>query len=251
MESKQYLSGEIDVEHWRDTPCTILGLASEEDVRAGRAVFYVERTREHVGTPEDLGLPRCALIGDDDGSVSPVIVVQAEKHGSDKVLIGYRPLTGGNGVCTIDELTLLDGPDRHFYSRFDGCTLTVENREPLLAPTLLEVLAAVDSLTPRGGPGFLVLEGTGGDYAQAAGGDGSFMAEWRQHSGQSFRHWIAGLPDHPCSKQIRIPTNGACITVNENETLHAADVKVILDAFVHCKPRPSGFAWREITHQFR
>ena len=250
MESEQYLSGEIDVEHWRDTPCTILRLATEEDVRAGRAVFHVERTADPAGAPEDLGLPRCALIRDDDGSVSPVIVVQAEKHRSD-TLIGYRSLTGGSGLCTIGELTLLDGPDSHFYSGFDGCTLTLENHEPLLAPTLPEILAAVDSLTPRGGPGFLVLEGAGGDYAQAAGGDGSFMAEWLQHSGQLFQHWVAGLPDYTSSKQIQILTNGAFITVNENERLQAADVKAILEAFVNCKPRPSRFAWREITHQFR
>jgi hypothetical protein len=250
LESEQHFWGQIDVKHWRDTPCTTLRLATEEDVRAGRAVFYVARTTEPAGTPEDLGLPRCAMIRGDDASVSPVVVVQAEKHRSD-TLIGYRSLTGGSGVCMIDDLTLLEGPDRHFYSGFDGFTLTLENHEPLLAPTLPEVLGAVDSLTPRGGPGFLVLDGVGGNYAQAAGGDGSFMVEWRQHSGRLFQHWIAGLPDQACSKQIRILTNDAFITVNENERLQAADVKTILEAFVCCKPRPSMFAWREITHELR
>jgi hypothetical protein len=54
-----------------------------------------------------------------------------------------------------------------------GLALTMEGRPKLPAPTLHQVHAAVDALTPRGGPGFLILDGLGGDYAQAAGGRGS------------------------------------------------------------------------------
>ena len=65
----------------------------------------------------------------------------------------------------------------------------------------------------------------------------------------------AFLESYPARESVKnqggIPTNGAYITVNENERLQAADVKAILEAFVHCKPRPSTFAWREITDQFR
>jgi hypothetical protein len=43
-----------------------------------------------------------------------VILIQAESRDDGKVLVGYRPLTGGNGICTLDEVDLLDGPDEMF-----------------------------------------------------------------------------------------------------------------------------------------
>jgi hypothetical protein len=58
-----------------------------------------------------------------------------------------------------------------------GSVLTLENQAPVHSPTLRQLGAAVDSLTPQGGPGFLILEGPNQDYSQAAGGDGKFTAE--------------------------------------------------------------------------
>jgi hypothetical protein len=88
-------------------------LADEDDVKAGRAVFYFDRPDVTV-RPIDSDLPRCGLLRDDRGNITPVVAVQAESHPPGKVLVGYRPLTGGNGICTIDELELLDRPDSRF-----------------------------------------------------------------------------------------------------------------------------------------
>ena len=35
------------------------------------------------------------------GSALPVILIQAESRDDGKVLVGYRPLNGGNGICLL------------------------------------------------------------------------------------------------------------------------------------------------------
>jgi len=95
---------------WRDTPCTSRQSSQKEDVREGRAVFYVDGPSE----PVDMALPHCALLRDEDGPVVPVIVIQAESTNCGEV-VGYRPLKGGNGVCAPNELELLDRPDSRFH----------------------------------------------------------------------------------------------------------------------------------------
>jgi hypothetical protein len=42
----------------------------------------------------------------EDGSEQRVVVIQAELA-QDTVVLGVRPLAGGNGVCTIGEVRLL------------------------------------------------------------------------------------------------------------------------------------------------
>jgi hypothetical protein len=129
-------------------------------------------------------------------------------------------------------------------------TLTVEDKPVLRGPTLEQVLTAVDALTPRGGPGFLILEVPGENFVQAAGGNGAYTAEWRESSGGQSRHWVAGVPGQPSKEDIAIPTNGLQVTIKENERLDAADVKLILTAFAECKGRPAKFVWRDITERF-
>jgi len=247
---EENLWGSIDLERWRETPCVVKRLATVEDVQTGHAVFYVENPSETDSNPIDLDLPRWGLLTGENGDVSPVILVQAERHSVEKVLIGYRPLDGGNGICTIDEVAVLDGPDGRFLG-FPGLSLTLESGRAHLAPTLSQVHAAVDSLTPSGGPGYFVLETSVGDYTQVAGGDGAFTAEWREYSGGEFRHWVAGLIDRPTGHKIGIATNGASVTVKENECLSAIDVKAIMDSFVRDRKRPSRFTWRDISDRFR
>jgi hypothetical protein len=74
---------------------------------------------------------------------------------------------------------------------FKGLTLTVEEQHPLAAPTLNQLNSAVDALTQASGPGFLIIESPTNGYAQAAGGDGVYTAEWREYTGQEFKHWVA------------------------------------------------------------
>lgn len=102
--------GEIKLEIWQNTPFTAGRVANEDDVREGRAVFYVDGPSEAA----TLSLPRCALLRENGGHARPVVVIQAEVRFDGKIFVGYRPLAGGNGVCTLDELDLLDGPNELF-----------------------------------------------------------------------------------------------------------------------------------------
>ena len=42
------------------------------------------------------------------------MIIQSEQLGA-KHTIGYRPLSGGNGICTIAEVELLEESDERFY----------------------------------------------------------------------------------------------------------------------------------------
>ena len=96
------LWGPISKNEWRTTPCVTGRPATEADVKAGSAVFFVQG--DSAVSPMDL--PCCAIQSLEDGSEEPVIVIQAElaPHGT---IYGVRPLNGGNGICTATELRLL------------------------------------------------------------------------------------------------------------------------------------------------
>ncbi len=109
-EQPDNLWGQIRPEAWRDTPCTPGRVAIEDDVREGRAVFYIDGPSQAA----EVRLPRCALLHEEGGKVLPVILIQAESRSDGEVLVGYRPLVGGNGICMLGEVDLLDGPDEMF-----------------------------------------------------------------------------------------------------------------------------------------
>ena len=108
------LWGEIDIQHWRDIPHISGRVASEEDVEAGRAVFYLGNPDEIGVQSYDVSLPPCAIFTDEEsGEDIPVIIIQAEQA-EDMINVGYRFLDGGNGMCTLPEIELLDEPDDRF-----------------------------------------------------------------------------------------------------------------------------------------
>ena len=89
-------------------------LASEKDVKEGRAVFYLSRKGGTEAEPLKLKLPVCAIHTDQETKKeTPVILVQAERADG-KEIIGYRPLDGGNGVGLKSEFTILAKPDERF-----------------------------------------------------------------------------------------------------------------------------------------
>jgi formate hydrogenlyase regulatory protein HycA len=126
-------------------------------------------------------------------------------------------------------------------------TLQVEDEVPVTAPTPEQVRAALARMTPDGGPGFIILEGRGDDYAQAAGGEGVFTAEWRESRGKGFRHWKAGRRGKPTKGKVVVPTHGARLTVQPNERLGGAEVETILLAYLAGESRPEQFEWRDIS----
>jgi hypothetical protein len=110
------LWGPIDVSAWRAIPHIGAHVATEADVKAGRAVFYSPSGPRYISnTPYVMPLPAPAILRtEEDPTPVPVIIIQAEQ-GPDRVIVGYRPLAGGNGVCTLDELELLHEPDSRFH----------------------------------------------------------------------------------------------------------------------------------------
>ena len=111
---EQDLWGEIDIADWRSVPCIHRRLASEADVNEGRAVFFLSDPNGLGASPVDMSLPRPAILREENGGEIPVILIQSEEGGG-KIYAGYRFLDGGNGVCHLEELELLDEPDDRFF----------------------------------------------------------------------------------------------------------------------------------------
>ena len=109
------LWGKVDVEHWRQTPCLRGRVAIEQDVKDGRAVFYLGNAGEIGAVHVDIGLPHCAIVHADRAEI-PAVVIQSERA-DDKHYIGYRPIAGGNGLCVLSEVELVSGPDARFQQQ--------------------------------------------------------------------------------------------------------------------------------------
>lgn len=98
------LWGPIAPNDWAVVPCVVGRPATENDVSVGHAVFYVQGD----SVPAEITIPSCAYQLLEDGSEEPVVVVQAEQT-SQGVILGVRPLSGGNSVCMETEVRLLHG----------------------------------------------------------------------------------------------------------------------------------------------
>lgn len=100
------LWGVIKQSDWQDVPFLGGRVASAQDVKDGIAVFHVDGESEPVEMP----LPRAAVQIMEDGTRSPVVVIQAERVPSG-VLLGVRPLQGGYDACLEEEVEYLEGFD--------------------------------------------------------------------------------------------------------------------------------------------
>ena len=105
----------VDVAHWRQTPCVRGRVAVEQDVKNGRAGFYLGNADDIDAVHVDIDLPHCAIVRADGASI-PAIVIQSERADG-KHYIGYRPISGGNGVCVLSEVELLSEPDARFHEQ--------------------------------------------------------------------------------------------------------------------------------------
>ncbi len=128
--------------------------------------------------------------------------------------------------------------------------MEVEDKPATHWPLAFQARAAVDAMTPNGGPGFVILQGANGDYMQTAGGDGLYIVEWREHRDRTFRHYIAGRASASPDDLVQVPTNGRHLTCRANEVLSATDVKRHATAFLNGEARPDAFVWRDMTDTF-
>jgi hypothetical protein len=102
------LWGLIEIEKWQETPCIRSRLAEETDVKSGRAVFYLKQNADTQCKPFDIEIPHLALWSENKNSeIIPGVIVQAE-HADGKVLVGFRPLAGGNVVGLLEEFKLVN-----------------------------------------------------------------------------------------------------------------------------------------------
>src|SRR5258707_4276653 len=106
------LWGPINRAQWRRVPHMSGVLATEEDVTAGRAVFVLGNLNELPARPSPLGLPALAMWPDPDGAHRSVIVIQIEL--GQKEFAGIRFPEGGNGVCLLEELEMIDENDQRW-----------------------------------------------------------------------------------------------------------------------------------------
>lgn len=97
------LWGTISASDWRSTPYIAGRPATEADVIAGLAVFYAPNATTAAAS---MSLPCCAYQQLEDGSEQPVVVIQAELA-PEGIILGVRPLSGGNSICLVTEVRLL------------------------------------------------------------------------------------------------------------------------------------------------
>lgn len=109
------LWGPIDRDHWRLVPHVEGVLATEADVKAGRAVFFLDNLDAIPARASSKRLPALALWPDPDlGAHRAVIVIQIEI--GQRELAGIRFLEGGNGVCLLEELEMIEEDDRRWIA---------------------------------------------------------------------------------------------------------------------------------------
>lgn len=61
-------------------------------------------------------LPACAIHHDvDNGKARPVVVIQVERA-PHQIIAGVRLLEGGNMICTLAELEIVEQPDERFFN---------------------------------------------------------------------------------------------------------------------------------------
>jgi len=107
------LWGVVEAQGWREVPCLLGRVATEDDVKAGRATFYIRTAHESDAHFVDIGIPHCAIWTNEKDERVPVVIIQSESANGDHY-IGFRFLDGGNGVGLFFEFQLFDEPNELF-----------------------------------------------------------------------------------------------------------------------------------------
>jgi hypothetical protein len=129
--------------------------------------------------------------------------------------------------------------------------LTAEGGRVRRSPSLADLEELATRMSSSGGPGFAILEGRGDDYLQTARVGDAFTIEWREYSGESFRHWKTGTFDPRAGNKAHVAASDREIQVESNERLGAVDVVVIFEAYLNGRSRPLQYLWQDMTEMFR
>jgi len=101
------LWGPVNPDNWKTVSFIKDRIAAEEDIQFGKAVFVVDsQGQEH--NPMNVPIPSLAYHIDQDTSEKTlVVIIQAEVVGNQQ-LVGMRYMNGGNGVCLLYELEIIE-----------------------------------------------------------------------------------------------------------------------------------------------
>jgi hypothetical protein len=136
--------GPIRPELWSTVPAIRDRPATEWDVHGGIAVFYMGNDSQEA---LPMTLPQPAFHVDaETGRMTPVVVIQAESAG-DQHIVGLRFLTGGHGVCLMDELVFVEERDIPEWISTASRALDPAALDEPLDSTPLESGAADSSMT--------------------------------------------------------------------------------------------------------
>ena len=90
---------EIKIENWNAVPCVSGRVATEQDIKEEKAVFYIPNGSE----PYETELPLFAVqIDEEKNTRVPCVVIQIEVC-SAGTTVGVRYFDGGNGVGMANE----------------------------------------------------------------------------------------------------------------------------------------------------
>jgi hypothetical protein len=126
--------------------------------------------------------------------------------------------------------------------------------------TIEDVVEAVHAMSRPNGPTYLVIKADNGDFFQAAGTDGRYVAESRIVLGEGFVHFRVCRPwpgeDHDsevlyhsgCSKH---PPRKCPIHIRASEVCDITHVEQAAVAFFKTGTRTSELEWRVVSGEFR
>ena len=106
IEEPKNLWGPIGIGDWQSTAATSDKVAGEEDVKAGRAVFYIDGASEQHQMP----IPSLARLISSEPPGELVVIIQAEST-DQGIVLGVRPLSGGNAVIALEEVEVLQSDE--------------------------------------------------------------------------------------------------------------------------------------------
>lgn len=108
----------IDGADWQNTAVVSGRVAVEQDVKDGIAAFYIQ---DGSRVYSELNLPCLARLRLEDGSAVDIVIVQTEYGPNAEVICGCKDFDGGEHVCTLPELEIIEEnkqrPSWRFWSK--------------------------------------------------------------------------------------------------------------------------------------